>query len=160
MHNRLLKYYKKEINKKHKGFGGMVFLSVTMLALVIMFLTLRLSAASTSEGMANQMAFFEAQRVANQLYLGGSSSNSGTTKYGTPITDGQNPVDVSAEWNSILMPTDANNFKIAKSVDSNTYTYSWNSNTKSLSLQLPSFKNFMGDTIKPKEQHVIVEPGS
>ena len=134
---------------KHRGFGGMYFITTCFIGVVIMFITFRLSWASNVASMANNLSYIASINTSVKNYVNKVE----------PYTSVRNPSVVNkADGVKYSTLEDVRTmFKEAKiaSVMPSSVTVTWSG--KETVVKVGSFKDVLGQTITPEAQQSVIE---
>lgn len=134
---------------KHRGFGGLYFLTSTFLAAVILFVSFRLAWISNVSSMASNFAYIASVNTSVKNYVNKVQ----------PYSEQVNPTVINKS-DGVAYSTlkDMQNMlkesKIASVVPKNV-TVSWNG--KQTVVKFGSFKDILGQEITPETQQSVIE---
>ena len=141
---------KKIMYKEHNGYGGIYFMTISILCALLTIVILRLSWASQVIAMADNIAYITCINTAANSYT-----------YNLESFDSTNPVLKSKSGDKYDPLKDFNSMMSSAGIKASAPTQchvTWNKNTKKASLQIGTFKtSTFKMNITPHLQNSIIE---
>lgn len=134
---------------KHRGFGGLYFLTSTFLAAVILFFTFRLSWASNVASISNNLAYIASINTSVKNYV--NKVDPYTSQVNPTVVNKSDGVAYSTLKDMQDMLKES---KIASEVPNNV-TVTWTG--KQTVVKFGSFKDILGQEITPETQQSVIE---
>lgn len=168
----MFKKLNKEMKREHSGFGGMIFLTITLFSALTMLFLVRLSFNSTTKSELDQIAFFEATKAANWLYI----NNPNVVFYDQDVSqplksaDGKSSYDLVAHYNESVKKAGLSDSNSVRKAGQHYYTSAFilsmhsgftglghSTNSGNFSVQYPPVKNKLGQLVRPSQTNVAIE---
>lgn len=168
----MFKILSREMKREHSGFGGMIFLTITMFSALTMLFLVKLSFNSTTKAELDQIAFFEATKAANWLYINNPNVGFYDQDVSQPLksADGKSSYDLVSHYNASVKKAGLSSSDSVRkagqkystsafilSISSGVTGYGHSTNSGNFSVQYPPVKNKLGQLIRPSQSNVTIE---